>query len=174
MIQTVVSDLKVFGLFYTVLVYVFSMIFAVLGVGNPKLEGDLKDYIEEIDLRDEVDKPENMPMEEFENIGLFFGYFFSTLRSSLGDFDFEASTYLSSSENYLYWFIWLLSIVLTCIIFLNFIIAETSASYESVKKNLEQMKFKEKSSLVTEAENMLFDRQRNHLNFPKYIIKRSI
>ena len=63
---------------------------------------------------------------------------------------------------------------MTCIIFLNFIIAETASSYESIKKNLEQMKFKEKSNLVTEAENMLFNRQRNHNNFPKYIVKRSI
>ena len=113
-------------------------------------------------------------MEEYENIGLFLGYIFSTLRSSLGDFDFDAANYLSSEENYLYWFIWLASIVLTCIIFLNFIIAETSASYESIKTNLDKMKFKEKSSLVTEAESMLFDRQRNIHNFPKYIIKRSI
>ena len=107
-------------------------------------------------------------------MGLFLGYIFSTLRSSLGDFDFEASNYLEPQENYLYWFIWLLMIILTCIIFLNFIIAETSASYESIKKNLQKMKFKEKSSLVTEAENMLFDRQKNNINFPKYIIKRSI
>lgn len=133
MIQTVISDLSVFGLFYTILIFLFSMIFAVLGVGNSKIEGDFKDYVEEIDLRDDVDQPENMPMEEYENIGLFFGYIFSTLRASIGDFDFEASTYLNSQENYLYWFIWLLSIVLTCIIFLNFIIAETSASYESIK-----------------------------------------
>ena len=97
-------------------------------------------------------------MEEYENIGLFFGYIFSTLRASIGDFDFDASTYLSSEENWMFWIIWLISIILTCIIFLNFIIAETSASYESVKTNLDKMKYKEKSSLVVEAENMLFDR----------------
>ena len=161
-------------LFYTILVFLFSMIFAVLCVGNPKVPGAFKEYLEEIEQRDELDQPENTPMEEYQNVGLFLGYIFSTLRSSLGDFDFEASNYLEPSENYLYWFIWLLSILLSCIIFLNFIIAETSASYESIKKNLNKMKFKEKSSLVTEAENMLFDRQKNNINFPKYIIKRSI
>lgn len=52
---------------------------------------------------------------------------------------------------------WSLAIMFTCIIFLNFIIAEASASYESVKSNLESMIYKEKSSLVCEAEEMLFD-----------------
>jgi hypothetical protein len=34
MIYTVVSDLKVFGLFFTILILLFSMVFAVLGAGN--------------------------------------------------------------------------------------------------------------------------------------------
>jgi hypothetical protein len=34
MIYTVVSDLKVFALFFTILIVLFSMVFAVLGAGN--------------------------------------------------------------------------------------------------------------------------------------------
>ena len=55
MIQTVIKDLRVFLLFYAILIFLFSMIFAVLGVGNDKINGDFKDYVKEIDERDELD-----------------------------------------------------------------------------------------------------------------------
>lgn len=64
---------------------------------------------------------------------------------SIGDFDFDGANYLSKEENILYWFIWLIVVIVTCIIFLNFIIAEASASYEKVKENLESMINKEKA-----------------------------
>ena len=89
--------------------------------------------MEEIEKREELDKPDGTPNEEYGNIGLFLGSIASTFRNSLGDFDFEAANYLTSSENYLYWFIWLLCVLFTSIIFLNFIIAETSSSYERIK-----------------------------------------
>ena len=65
-------------------------------------------------------------------------------------------------------------VVMTCIIFLNFIIAEASASYEKVKENLVAMINKEKANLIAEAENMYLDSWKNLSNFPKYIIIRSI
>jgi len=124
-------------------------------------------------LPDEL-QPENIPNEEYNQIGLFLGYIFSTLRLSLGDFDFEASTYLTDAENHLYWLVWFLVIVMTCIVFLNFIIAEASASYESVKSRLDAMIFKEKASLTSEAEEMLFDRIKSDDIMPKYIVLRQI
>jgi hypothetical protein len=60
----------------------------------------------------------------------------STLRISMGDFDFGAANFLTPAENGIYWAIWLMVVIMTCIIFLNFIIAEASASYEKIKENL--------------------------------------
>lgn len=80
----------------------------------------------------------------------------STLRIAMGDFDFDASKYLTPQENALFWIIWLMVVVMTCIIFLNFIIAEASASYEKVKENLQSMINIEKSQLIGEAESMIF------------------
>ena len=40
MIYTVVADLKVFGLFFTILILLFSMVFAVLGAANENIPGD--------------------------------------------------------------------------------------------------------------------------------------
>lgn len=61
---------------------------------------------------------------------------------------------------------------MTCIIFLNFIIAEASASYQKVKDQLVAMINKEKASLIAEAEGMYFESKKDNKKFPKYIVIR--
>lgn len=70
----------------------------------------------------------------------------------MGDFDFGASYYLSTSENILFFIIWVVVVVLTCIIFLNFIIAEASNSYAIVMGDLDKLIYKSKAELIKEAE----------------------
>lgn len=55
MLQVVISDLRVFLLFYSILIVIFAMIFAVLGIGNANIPGEFQDYSAEIDARDELD-----------------------------------------------------------------------------------------------------------------------
>jgi len=55
MIQRVIYDLRIFGLFYAILVILFSMIFAVIGVGNPNIKGAFKEYLAEIGERKDID-----------------------------------------------------------------------------------------------------------------------
>ena len=169
MIYTVVSDLKVFALFFTILILLFSMVFAVLGAGNENVPGDFQDLYNDAKAEGELG---DVPNAEYQKIGLFFGYIFSTLRVSIGDFDFDGANYLSPNENLLYWIIWLIVVIVTCIIFLNFIIAEASASYEKVKENLDAMTNKEKAKLIAEAETMFFESKKDNLRFPKYIVIR--
>jgi len=99
---------------------------------------------------------------------------FSSLRISLGDFDFSGSTYLNQSENYMFWIIWFLVVIVTCVIFLNFIIAEASASYSKVTENLKAMMAKERASLISDAENLIFNRLMDDKRFPRFIIIREI
>ena len=77
-----------------------------------------------------------------------------TLRMSMGDFGFEAATLLDSYENQIYWLCWFLIVIVTCIIFLNFIIAEASASYAKVAEALGPTIESEKASLICEADEM--------------------
>ena len=74
----------------------------------------------------------------------------------------------------LYWLVWLLMTVMTCIIFLNFIIAETSNSYQQVKDHMSAELYREKTALIDEAENVMLQMQRTEENFPQYIIIREI
>ena len=56
----------------------------------------------------------------------------------MGDFSvLDAAGYLDKEENQLFWFVLLITIVVTLIIFLNFIVAEASASYTEVSKQLD-------------------------------------
>ena len=46
MITTVIIDLKVFLIFYAILLFLFSMIFATIGLANKGVPGGLKDFVE--------------------------------------------------------------------------------------------------------------------------------
>lgn len=70
---------------------------------------------------------------EYNNIGLFVGNIIDVLRTTIGDYNcIAASMYVDDNEVIVFWFSWMLVTILGCIIFLNFIIAEASASYEKV------------------------------------------
>ena len=106
--------------------------YGVLGLGNCRLYGAFRD---KFDLNAKnpgkpADLSDDAPGIEYKKIGLFFGNILQTVRISMGDFAaIDASDYLTEGENYLFWCIWLLTAVITCIVFLNFIVAEASASY---------------------------------------------
>ena len=63
--------------------------------------------------------------------------------------------------------------MMTCIIFLNFIIAEVSSSYEGVKMHIHGLILKERASLIKESEDMMQQDSMQDLKyFPKYLITR--
>lgn len=107
MITNVVIDLKIFLIFFAILIIMFSMIFDVI-------------------TRNEA--------PEYAKIGFFWGNVFTTLRLALGDFDFgmiEDKTL--TKQHVLFWVTWLIMVIFSSLIFLNFIIAEVSSSYNNVK-----------------------------------------
>jgi hypothetical protein len=90
----------------------------------------------------------------------------------MGDYDFDGANDLDDVENIVYWICWLLMVTITCIIFLNFIIAEASNSYANVMETLNAQILKERASLIKEAEEMLPRRVKNATMFPQYIVVR--
>ena len=53
-------------------------------------------------------------------------------RYSLGDFDFGGVYELGEFGQAVFWVTWFVIVLMTCIVFLNFIIAEVSESYQKV------------------------------------------
>ena len=85
---------------------------------------------------------------------------------SMGDYDFDGANYLEPNLNRIYWCCWALIVAITCIIFLNFIIAEASASYENVMAHLDEMIQKERASLIVESETMMPTRFKTPKKYP--------
>ena len=135
MLTTVVYDLKAFLLFYIILNGLFSLLFGIVGICN------LNESINKLfhDAFDEdADKGEAYPGVEYRFIGLFVGNIFSSLRVSVGDYArLEAANWLNDEDNMMFWIFWFLIVVVASIVFLNFIIAEASASYEKVAAELD-------------------------------------
>ena len=78
--------------------------------------------------------------KEYKSIGLLVGEFLWTFRISMGDFSaIAASKDLSRAETQIFWVCWFMTTLMTCIIFLNFVVAEAMGSYEKVKEYLESV-----------------------------------
>ena len=96
---------------------------------------------------------------EHNTIGLHWAEMMWTLRMSMGDNTgikvFKKPGFkLTGEENYIFWVIWILTVVVTCVIFLNFIVAEASASYSKVVECLDEVIRQEMAALISEAEKM--------------------
>ena len=87
----------------------------------------------------------------------------------------EESTNLTVAENIAFWFVWVLMIILGLIIFLNFVIAEVTKSYNTIDAHIEPTKSREKALLCIEAEQWMPDAVKaKPQNFPKFIVFRKV
>jgi hypothetical protein len=138
MLKRVVYDLRIFLFFYLILITLFSQLLAVLGLGNNY------DKVVELQTIDGIEtnvtttaKVDPTKGTEYNAVGLHLGEWAWTLRLSMGDFSaIGPSTGLKGAENWIFWFIWGLIVIVTCVIFLNFIVAEASNSYNMVTEFL--------------------------------------
>jgi hypothetical protein len=97
------------------------------------------------------------------------------LRITLGDYaSLNTALYGTLYDNYLYWFMWFSVVLIGCIVFLNFIIAEACHSYEVVSEYIGEYVYKSKARLIAEAEGMTLKKLKSMKNYPKYIIMRQI
>lgn len=136
MLFNVVIELRIFLLFYFFIVYLFGLIFMVIGAGNEKIPGKLKDELEEsLTSGEEFEAPN----PEYKIIGHFWGNMLYVFRTSVGDFDFEASSYLTSGENWLFFVCWTVVTILSMIVFLNFIISEIGGIYNKYYEKLDKL-----------------------------------
>lgn len=98
------------------------------------------------------------------------------IKVSTGDFGvIDKSMYAEDVRtNFLFWISWFVIALIACIIFLNFIIAEASASYEKVSAQIEETILRAQALLIAEAELMRPRFLKNDLKFPKYVISRKV
>ena len=136
MLQTVIYDLRIFLLFYGILVGMFSLAIGVIGNGNP--HPDINPGLALAKAVAILEGDGYLGIEYLEMHRLL-ANFVDTLKLSMGDFGsvITGSADLNSEDNKIFWLVFLMVFILTCVIFLNFIIAEASASYEKVSAELD-------------------------------------
>lgn len=149
MIIQTIFDLKVFLVFYSLLVLFFGAMVNVIG--------------------------EN-PQPEYRKLNRYVAGVLSCLRITLQDFDFTILGFLDEDEARLYWVVWLAIFYLGCLIFSNFIIAEVLSTYENVKKDIGSLIYKERAMMVKEveefySEEVMANRQET---FPLYVVVREL
>ena len=153
MLQTVVYDLRIFLLFYGILVGMFSLTIGVLGNGNanPDINPSLA-----LAKAQAIAEGDGYLGIEYLDIHRLVGNLIDTLKLSMGDFGsvIDGSADLNNEDNYMFWLVFMMVFILTCVIFLNFIIAEASASYEKVSAELDSYISRQKAKLIAESEQM--------------------
>lgn len=191
MMFMVVKDLIPFLTVYIIMIAGFSVTFMVLEMGNPLTMASFNDRMAEKFAKTVMKKAKKAkgskntaPMidagvglpPEYNIIGPRWGSFADTLRLSIGDFgnSFDKSIYLEPAENYIFWFLWGLIVMVTMIVFMNFIIAEACASYSRVLEKMDAYRAQRKANLIAEAEYMIPHRIMTPDRFPRYIITREV
>jgi hypothetical protein len=111
MIINVIINLNNFILYFLIQVVFFGMIFGIVAVHD---------------------------FNEYREVGPFWGNCIYAMRLSLGDFDFSAFEHgMNGTDQILFWFVWILMIVFSALIFLTFVIARVSDSYTTVNETID-------------------------------------
>jgi hypothetical protein len=146
MLKNVVYDLRIFLMFYTILVVMIGQCYCIMGLGNNYLKVEVTDS-DFGDVGEMVTKMERVSPTigtEHNTIGLHWAEMLWTLRISMGDntaigIAKKKGFKLEGADNYIFWILWIFTAIITCVIFLNFIVAEASASYSKVVECLDQV-----------------------------------
>lgn len=115
------------------------------------------------------------PNIEYRQLHFFAALVIQSLRIGYGDFAILSQVcYLGQSDSIMFWIIFFFTVLISCIIFLNFIVAEASGSYNEVNEKLEEFIQMQRASMIGEAEQIIPDMFKNEKNFPRYIILRKL
>ena len=84
-------------------------------------------------------------------------YFFFILRTSLGDFDVDSYSELPIASQLTIWAMWMLTVGLNTIVFLNFLIAVISDVFEQIMSTRTEQIFLKKAELLLEINEIVGD-----------------
>eukprot|EP00347_Sterkiella_histriomuscorum_P015684 403356086 len=146
MMAAVFVDLKYFIGFFLIFILEFGLVFAILF--------------------------DAISIEEYQGIGIF-AYIMMAFRTSSGDFNVDSYKDQSSALVIISWVIWIIAVMLLNVMFMNFIIAVISESYEKVMQKLVAESYRVKVQMIVERELHFTEEELiSEQYFPKYMILR--
>ncbi|CDW91442.1 wd-40 repeat protein [Stylonychia lemnae] len=146
MMAGVFKDLKYFISFFLIFILLFGMIFLVLFKADS--------------------------IDEYKGVNGM-AYFLMAFRISSGDFQLDDYQKQGSTLVIFSWILWILAVLTLNIVFMNFIIAVISESYERVMQKLISESYKVKANMILEREELLSIKELERKDFfPNYIVVR--
>jgi hypothetical protein len=114
------------------------------------------------------------PLEQYEGLNLF-GYFMMSYRLSSGDFEIDNYSSQRASLIIFTWLVWIVGVLALNVVFMNFIIAVISESYEKVMQKLVAQSFIVKAEMIVEREMHMSDEDlKDPNNFPRFFVLRKL
>lgn len=172
MLKQVMIDIIPFMTFFAIILFMFSLLVSVIDWGQYEYDN--------LQTVRGIQYTSTGPDKEYMQLHKLAARFIYVYRKAIGDNNYDASTYLPQFQNGLFWVQYVMQHIISVIIILNFVVAEVSNSYNTVKSTLRQKLLKEQGNMINEAEEILRSRfssaavlKWKHF-FPKYIIKREL
>lgn len=97
-------------------------------------------------------------------------------RISMGDFAMiDLVKYMNNREDVIiFWIIWFIMVLVLAVVFLNFVVAEASETYNIVNDSIIETIYQQKADLIRDAESIMPNSVKSLKHFPKYIVRRQI
>ena len=97
-------------------------------------------------------------------------------RISMGDFAIiDCVKFMNNREDVIvFWIIWFLMVLVLAVIFLNFVVAEATETYNLVNESIVETIYQQKADLIADAESIMPNKFKTINHFPQYIVRRSI
>ena len=123
--------------FFIILVF-FAEMFGVLGIGNIKRPGNFRLVFYDKDKKQNIS--DDAPNVDQRQINLLLGNIIHLFRISMGDFAIiDCVKYMeNASDVIVFWFLWFFMVLVLAVVFLNFVVAEASDTYNTVVESIEE------------------------------------
>ena len=152
----------------------FGAMHGVLGIGNVKVTGGYQTVF--FDKEGINNMSPDAPNFAYSKIPLFLGNVINMFRISMGDFAvIDLVKYLHVIEEVIvFWILWFLMVLALAVVFLNFVVAEASETYNKVNESIVEFIYQQKADLIADAESIMPNKLKYMNHFPQYIIKRKV
>ena len=174
MLTSVIWKLKTFMTFFIIILIFFAEILAVLGVGNINRPDGYRLVF--LDKEKASGISDDAPNVDQRQLNMLIGNVIHMFRISMGDFAIiDLVKYMNNKEDVIiFWVIWFIMVLVLAFVFLNFVVAEASETYNIVNDSIIETIYMQKADLIADAESIMPNAVKTTNHFPKYIVRRQI
>lgn len=166
MLTSVIWQLRIFMTFLILLFIFFASMFSVLGTCNVKHDGSFRMVFYS---KDDINNlSPDAPNFAYRKISLFYANIIQMFRISMGDFAvIDCIKFVNKQEDVVvFWILWFIMVIILAVIFLNFVVAEATETYNQVNESIVEFIYQQKADLIADAESIMPNSVKKVEHFP--------